>query len=966
MRNLFISALSILLATSCGTKQAHTIDVGITAELPDITSEITEIDVLVLDLSDAADINAADASDHTSDSPTDSADLDDLFDVTDAGDLDTVTPDLVEPLPPYEPTAFVGTDGKHFRDEKGRLLLLHGVNVSNASKSAPFFPQWLEPDHFQMLSDRGLNVIRFLVIWEAIEPERDVFNQDYLDMVEEKVAQATERGIYVLIDMHQDLWGPKFGGDGAPLWATLDHDLPFDPPPGEWFQKYGEPAVMQSFQSFWDNEEDLQEHFIMAWQEVAKRFQDNSMVIGYDLINEPFTGNWSVMDIPQFEAEVLTPFYTKVAAGIREVDTNHIIFVEPTASKGLGLKGGIGPIGDDKVAYAAHYYHPTMDILYTYSDKQENMLQVFKQIRDEAWAMGGPPFLGEFGFYVGFPGDTEYTEHQLNVMAATGMSFTAWSLDPCSGFLCLLSNDMKPLWSLEYLTRTVPQRIQGQLVSWNYDRPVRTLDLVFNPDGMEAGETTIFVPALNYPLGVIASCTSPDGSVCSAEYDPETSLVIVPMAADSSGEFQVRVEPVRAYPAPAAGLSTHTSLGNADAQIQELDMEETLGVQVLRTDFKWSKIEPQEGAFNFAPYDTLVANAAARGMQMLALLDYSQAWAESEPGQTSTLDVSKFAAFAGATAAHYSDEILWYEVWNEPNLERFWKPEPDPVAYGALLKATAIAIRSGDPTSVIAFGGLASSGPITTGTWPFLNAVLNAHPDIGNYFDVLALHPYTLAQALSPEQPNAAGTYTEMLDEAVRVMSRYGLERKPIIITEMGWPACPCPPLEPPLFIPNVLYDEQASYLARAVLLAWTRGIEMFLWYDFYDGSGNAELFSEDWFGLVQNDIDPSVAPPPETKPAYHAYQTLIPLLEGRVFVADESSSDACRLLKFNGPSGALYAAWQALDSETCEFELALSPGQDGTLLDGFGQILGTTTGPDSIILAPGPMPVYVMVWSDD
>lgn len=173
---------------------------------------------------------------------------------------DVVFTDLVDslgPLPEYAPTGFVGTDGVVFRDEIGRMLILRGVNVSNGSKGPPFFPAWLEQGHFQELADRGFNVVRFLVIWEAVEPEEGVFDSEYLDMVEDRVQWATDAGLYVLVDMHQDIWGPKFGGDGAPGWATLDHGLPFNPSAGMWFLKYGEPAVCQAFQSFWDNEQGI-------------------------------------------------------------------------------------------------------------------------------------------------------------------------------------------------------------------------------------------------------------------------------------------------------------------------------------------------------------------------------------------------------------------------------------------------------------------------------------------------------------------------------------------------------------------------------------------------------------------------------------------------------------------------------------------------------------------------------------
>jgi endoglycosylceramidase len=876
----------------------------------------------------------------------------DSLDLT--GDGGDVIPEVMEPLPPYEPTEFVGTDGRNFRDAEGRVLILHGVNVSNVSKGAPFFPQWLTEEHVQMLADRGLNVVRLLVIWEAIEPAKGEFDQVYLDMIESRVEWFTSRGIYVLVDMHQDLFGPKFGGDGAPLWATLDHGIPFDPPPGDWFLKYGEAAVKQSFQSFWDNEEGIRDHFILAWQEVAKRFADNPMVVGYDIINEPYIGNWEVMQIPQFEAEVLTPFYAIVAQGIREVDENHIIFVEPTASKGLGIKGGIGPIGDDKVAYAAHYYHPTMDMLQFYSDSKENMAELFNQIREEAYAVGGPPFLGEFGFYAGFEGGELYAEHQTEVMEELNFSHSIWSFDRCNNGFCVVGSNMEPLWPLEYVTQTFPQRIAGQLLDWHYERPSRTLEMTFDPKGVESQETVIFVPARNYPIGAVAHCLTTGGTVCAADYQKAASRVVVTLEAGSEGPHKVIVNPATNYAAPQPGLSTHTSLSNVAAQEQELALEETLGTTIIRTDFRWSKIEPVEGEFDFAAYDGLVDNALSHGQEVVALLDYSQGWAEVEPDNTSTLDVTKFAAFAGATAAHFADRIERYEIWNEPNLQRFWKPDPNPAAYANLLVAASKAVRANDPSATVVFGGLASAEFMGTGSWPFLFDALHARADLGHYFDEMAIHPYTIAQALSPEQPNPVGTYEDMLVEARTVLAQFGLEAKPIVLTEMGWPACPCPPLEAPPLIPNVTWTQQAEYLVRAYLWSWSQGIHAFLWYDFYDGPGNAEIFSESYFGLVTYDANPSDEVLPELKPAYYAYQTLISLIANRTFGTATPQSEPCAHFTFPGPNDTLHVLWQWDElAIQCDVDESLS---QGTVLNLFGEPLESiepTGSPTYIITTP-------------
>lgn len=58
-----------------------------------------------------------------------------------------------------------------------------------------------------------------------MEPQPGVYDDAYLGRVKEVVEQAEKYGIYVFLDMHQDLYSVKFI-DGAPVWATLDEGLP--------------------------------------------------------------------------------------------------------------------------------------------------------------------------------------------------------------------------------------------------------------------------------------------------------------------------------------------------------------------------------------------------------------------------------------------------------------------------------------------------------------------------------------------------------------------------------------------------------------------------------------------------------------------------------------------------------------------------------------------------------------------
>jgi len=127
-----------------------------------------------------------------------------------------------------------------------------------------------------------------------------------------------------------------------------------------------------------------------------------------------------------------------------------------------------------------------------------------------------------------------------------------------------------------------------------------------------------------------------------------------------------------------------------------------------------------------------------------------------------------------------------------------------------------------------------------------------------------------------------------MVKEARLILAEHGDEDKPVWVTELGWPACPCPPQEPPdPPIPNVSYEQQARYLVRSFVLAISAGAEVLLWYTFKDGSGSSEPSSENYFGLVQYDPDPSRDPGPEPKPVYQAYATMTSMLADHLYTAD-------------------------------------------------------------------------------
>ena len=115
---------------------------------------------------------------------------------------------------------------QHFVDEAGRTRIFHGVNA--VEKLPPFLPQAtgfsiersLSEIDAANLSSWGINVVRLGVLWVGVMPAPGQVNQTYLEAARSMVRMLASHGIYTLIDMHQDVMGSRFCGEGFPSWAV--------------------------------------------------------------------------------------------------------------------------------------------------------------------------------------------------------------------------------------------------------------------------------------------------------------------------------------------------------------------------------------------------------------------------------------------------------------------------------------------------------------------------------------------------------------------------------------------------------------------------------------------------------------------------------------------------------------------------------------------------------------------------
>ncbi len=113
----------------------------------------------------------------------------------------------------------ISVEGTQFKDSFDRHIILSGINKVNKDKKMNYIDNDSLSSYAQ-LNKYGFNCICLGVIWDGVEPEPGKYDEKYLDKLEEIVIWAAQNGIYVLLDMHQDLYSVLYS-DGAPEWATL-------------------------------------------------------------------------------------------------------------------------------------------------------------------------------------------------------------------------------------------------------------------------------------------------------------------------------------------------------------------------------------------------------------------------------------------------------------------------------------------------------------------------------------------------------------------------------------------------------------------------------------------------------------------------------------------------------------------------------------------------------------------------
>lgn len=394
-------------------------------------------------------------------------------------------------------------DGTHLRDGLGRVVVLRGVNAGGRSKFAPYMPfDFAAPEFDARLGaylDRaqswGIDALRVPFTWAAVEPVQGADDETFLKRYDALVDGAWARGLWVIVDFHQDLYAEAFCGDGFPAWT-----IPGTPPAGHhdcatWGLEYFKnPQVQAAFDRLWADGSPVQAALVSMWDRMVARYKDRPGIAGFEVINEPSSGS---AEAGPFEATTLTDFYAKMVARIRAAAPGALVFVDPAGTDGAFLTMTLKRPAGDGIVFAPHFYPLGAPNPASVTER----MQVWADV-GASWNV--PVFVGEFGLSHGNSSAYAYMTGHFDALDALAMSGTEWEYSVAQEDWNLETYGLVAADGTEYPVARAVQRpfaraVAGDAIRTAFDADARVFTLDFAPSS--SGVTEVSLPVRAYPKG---------------------------------------------------------------------------------------------------------------------------------------------------------------------------------------------------------------------------------------------------------------------------------------------------------------------------------------------------------------------------------------------------------------------------------------------------------------------------------
>src|SRR3954454_10737476 len=291
--------------------------------------------------------------------------------------------------------------------------------------------------------------------------------------------------------------------------------------------------------------------------------------------------------------------------------------------------------------------------------------------------------------------------------------------------------------------------------------------------------------------------------------------------------------------------------------LQSATLASQAGVTVSRVTLDWRYAEASPGAWDLYKYDYIYGRDLERGIKPVIVLSFAPKWAWADPNACATnSDPCRYAPGpdhldawrdAVTTLVTRYPEMAGLEIWNEPNLDTFWKGGLDPAYYARLVTEAHDATRAAG-SSVPILGGALSDylGADTASAMNSRNFLKGMYAaGVKGGMDGLSLHPYA-------QDVDLWRTFRE-LTETRDVRDSYG-DNVPLWITEMGVTTTG-------LYADTVSENDQAVILDKYMHdLGSVGDIRALIFHTLIDPSVVGPLSGERGYGSVRVDLTPKPA----------------------------------------------------------------------------------------------------------
>lgn len=328
-------------------------------------------------------------------------------------------------------------------------------------------------------------------------------------------------------------------------------------------------------------------------------------------------------------------------------------------------------------------------------------------------------------------------------------------------------------------------------------------------------------------------------------------LAVIPVAADGAPPAPLGVQDDRLTSGPVASVPDRLRVLNAT------------GTKVTRVDVLWSLLaptrprrpaDPADPAYDWARLDAIVQGLRERRIVPIVVVYSSPPWAaggrraprgsEVNPNAPSP---SQFAAVMRALATRYSGryrpagqarplpQVRHWELWNEPNLSGFLRPQfrgrraVGLTRYIAMVRRAYPQVKRANRRAVViagVAGPRSSTGRTGTGARRWAEGLARSSAR----FNAYSQHVYPAA---APRQNTRAfpawRTLPQLLDTLDAVPRRRGI---PVYITEAGYTTA-----RTPYRNVSVSKSQQARYLRQIARLPILRSprIQVVMWFNLQD-----------------------------------------------------------------------------------------------------------------------------------